>query len=234
MDFAIARRLSIPSADTRQSQDTTSQVDTARYYYPVKHEVVSRPQSDVPDCLAPWPLPREDRVTPSAPDEAKPMTTTISAPKRPEETTAAAQPHAAPVVQSHASQAEHVAKGKGGPAASTKRPTPTQSQRGSTPAAKAQDANSSGGKRRVGPHAAPRQQAWDGGGTISSIFDAAGGGGARGLNVHDYPQLASMAVSPRKGDDPPTTGKEVESPCTVGNTWQQDCLANEGGTEDTM
>ena len=78
--------------------------------------------------------------------------------------------------------------------------------------AKAQDANSSGGNRGEQPHAAPRMRAWEGGGSRSSVFDVAGGGGTRGLNVSDYPQLADMAVVPRKGSVPPKQGKQVEQP----------------------
>ena len=60
------------------------------------------------------------------------------------------------------------------------------------------------------PHAAPRMTAWEGGHTRSSIFDAAGGGGTRGIDVSDFPALSSMVVSPPKGDGPPTTGKAVQ------------------------
>ena len=129
---------------------------------------------------------------------------------------ATVQPHAAPVVQPHAS-AGSAGKGNGSTAASAKRPTSTQPQRGSTPAAKAQDARSSGGKKVGEPHAAPRMTAWEGGGTRSSIFDAAGGGGTRGIDVSDFPALSSTVVSPPKGDGPPTTGKAVEphAPCAA-------------------
>ena len=136
---------------------------------------------------------------------------TTPASKRPQHVVATmAQPHAAPVEQPHAS-AGSAEKKKGSTAAvSAKRPTSTQPQRGSTPAAKAQDARSSGGKQVGQPHAAPRMTAWEGGGTRSSIFDAAGGGGTRGINVSDFPELSSMVVSPRKGNGPPTTGKAVQ------------------------
>ena len=52
---------------------------------------------------------------------------------------------------------------------------------------------------------------------MASIFDAAGGGGTRGIDVSDFPALSSMGVSPPKGDGPPTTGKAVEphAPCAL-------------------
>ena len=138
------------------------------------------------------------------------MTTTTTASKRPEEAAAAEHPHAAPEEQPHASLAQQLDGVNARPTASTKRPPSTQSTRGSTQTAKAQDAHASGGKRLEQPHAAQRKEAWKGGGSRPSIWDAAGGGGTRGLDVRDFPQLASITVSPRKGDGPPTTEEQVE------------------------
>ena len=41
------------------------------------------------------------------------------------------------------------------------------------------------------------------------IFDAAGGGGTRGIHVSDFPMLERMAISPPKGGGAPT-GTQVE------------------------
>ena len=138
--------------------------------------------------------------------------TTRTASKRPENDPAVTQPHAATAEQPHAAPAVSAGKGKGGPEAGTKRTTASPSRGGMTPAAKAHDAHSSGGRPGMQPHAAPRMGAWEGGGSRSSIFDAAGGGGTRGLDVAAFPQLASMAVSPPKASGPSQSEMQVVQP----------------------
>ena len=120
------------------------------------------------------------------------------------------QTHADPVMEPHASETSPAKKAEEGSTSGAKRPTSTQPQKGATPNAKNRDAQSSAEKKMMEPHAAPtRMPAWEGGGTRSSIFDAAGGGGTRGINVSDFPALAQMAVSPPKGSGTPT-GKQME------------------------
>ena len=120
------------------------------------------------------------------------------------------QTHADPVMEPHASETSPAKKAEEGSTSGAKRPTSTQPQKGATPNAKNRDAQSSAEKKMMEPHAAPtRMPAWEGGGTRSSIFDAAGGGGTRGINVSDFPALAQMAVSPPKGSGTPT-GEQME------------------------
>ena len=138
------------------------------------------------------------------------MMQTRTASERSEGDVAAMQTHADPVMEPHASETSPARKAKGGSTSGAKRPTSTQPQKGATPNAKNRDAQSSAEKKMMEPHAAPtRMPAWEGGGTRSSIFDAAGGGGTRGINVSDFSALAQMAVSPPKGSGTPT-GKQME------------------------
>ena len=175
----------------------------------LSREARGRPSSPIASPLG---LRQGKIELPSAPDEAKQMTTTRKASKRPEEDPAAVRTHGAPEEQPHAAPANNAGKGKGGPAAGEKRTTASPSRGGLTPAAKAQDAHPSGGNNKEQPHAAPRMNSWDGGGSRSSIFDAAGGGGTRGLDVAEYPQLACMVVSPNKAGGPSSQEMQVEQP----------------------